>query len=80
MVKNRLRINDSITECIIFRSTHLKQNLSDLSITVWDTQILSFSKVRHVGLVFDQYLIFRYSHFGNLLILICETWEELGTI
>ena len=32
MIKNKLKINDSKTEFIIFRSPLLKQNLSDLSL------------------------------------------------
>ena len=38
MIKNKLKINDSRTEFIIFRSPLLKQNLSDLSISVRDSQ------------------------------------------
>ena len=34
MIKNKLKINDCKTEFIIFRSPLLKQNLSDLSISV----------------------------------------------
>ena len=47
MIKNKLQINDSKTEFIIFLSPLLKQNLSDLSISVGDTSA-----------VFDQYLTF----------------------
>ena len=39
MIKNKLKINDSITEFIIFRSPLLKQNLSDLSGSVGDMQV-----------------------------------------
>ena len=34
MIKNKLKINDSQTEFIIFRAPLLKQNLSDLSVSV----------------------------------------------
>ena len=34
MIKNKLKISDSTTEFIIFRSPLLKQNLSDLSVSV----------------------------------------------
>ena len=54
MIKNKLKINDSKTKLIIFRSPLLKQNLSDLFISVGDTQ------VRDLGVVFDQYLTFHY--------------------
>ena len=36
LIKNKLKINDSKTEFIIFRSPLLKQNLSDLSVRVGD--------------------------------------------
>ena len=55
MVKNKLIINDSKTEFIIFRSPLLKQNLSDLSVSVGDMQVSPSSKVRDLGVVFDQY-------------------------
>ena len=58
MIKNQLKINYSKTEFIIFRSPRLKQNLSDLSISVVDTQVYPSSKVRDLGVVFDQYLTF----------------------
>ena len=58
MIKNKLKINDSKTEFIIFRSPLLKQNLSDLSVSVGDMQVSPSSKVRDLGVVFDQYLTF----------------------
>ena len=45
MIKNRLKFKDSKTECIIFRSPPLKQNLSDLPISVGDMQVSPSSKV-----------------------------------
>ena len=58
MIKNKFKINDSKTEFIIFRSPLLKQNLSDLSISVGDTQVSPSSKVRDLCVLFDQYLTF----------------------
>ena len=58
MVKNKLKINDSKTEFIIFQSPLLKQNLSDLSVSVGDMQVSPSSKVRDLGIVFDHYLTF----------------------
>ena len=46
MIKHKLKINDSKTEFIIFRSSLLKQNLSDLSVSVGDMQVSPSSKVR----------------------------------
>ena len=59
MIKNELKINDSKPESIIFRSPLLKQKLSDLSISVGNSQVFPSSKVRVIGVVFDQYLTFR---------------------
>ena len=42
MIKNKLKISDSKTEFIIFRSPLLKQNLSDLSVSVGDMQVCPF--------------------------------------
>ena len=58
MIKNKLKINYYKTEFIIFRSPLLKQNLSDLYVSVGDMQVSPSSKVRDLGVVFDQYLTF----------------------
>ena len=42
----------------MFRSPLLKQNLSDLSVSVGDMQVSHSLKVRDLGVVFDQYLTF----------------------
>ena len=65
MIKNKLKIYDSKTEFIIFRSPLLKQNLSDLSVSVGDMQITPSSKVRDLGVVFDQYLTF-HDHISGI--------------
>ena len=39
MIKNKFKINDSKIEFIIFGSPLLKQNLSDLAVSVGDMQI-----------------------------------------
>ena len=69
--QNKLKINDSKTEFIIFRSPLLKQNLSGLSVSVGDMQVSPYSKVNDLGVDFDQYLTFhdhisgicKYTHF-----------------
>ena len=48
MIKHKFKIKDSKTEIIIFRSSLLKQNLSDLSISV----VFPSSKVKDLGVVF----------------------------
>ena len=62
---DKLKINDSKTESIIVRSALLNQNLSDLSIVVGDSQVFPSSKVRDLGVVFDQYLTF-HDHISGI--------------
>ena len=72
MIKNKLKINDSKTEFIIFRSPLLKQNLSNLSISVGDLQVFPTSKMRDLVVVL---LVV----FASLLIFTCVALEEFGT-
>ena len=58
MMKNKLKINDSKTEFIVFRSPQAKQDLSSLSVYVGDSIIQQSSKVRDLGVIFDQFLSF----------------------
>ena len=53
MIKNKLKINDSKTEFIVFRSPQAKQDLSSLSVSVGDSVIAQSSKVRDLGVIFD---------------------------
>ena len=78
MIKNKLKINDSKTEYIIFRSLLLKLNLINLSISVGDSQVFPSSKVRDLSVVIDQYLTFHdhTSAFASLLIFTCVALEE----
>ena len=54
MIKNKLKINDSKTEFIVFRSPQAKHDLSGLSVSVGERS----SKVRDLGVIFDQFLNF----------------------
>ena len=65
MIKDKLKINDSKTELIIFQSPLLKQNVSDLSIRVGDSQVFPSSKVRDLCVVLDQYLTF-HDHISGI--------------
>ena len=56
MIKNKLKINNSKTEFIIFRSPLLKTDLSRVSINVRDSQLSSSSKIRDLGVIFDNCL------------------------
>ena len=58
MIENILKINGSKTELIVFRFPQAKQDFSSLSISVGDSLILQSSKVRDLGVIFDQSLIF----------------------
>ena len=56
MVTNKLLINDSKTEFIVFRSPHLRCNLSGLSVNIGESQITKLLKVRDLGVIFGQFL------------------------
>ena len=58
MINNKLKINDSKTEFIVFRSPQAKQDLSGLSVIVGDSIIQQSSEVRNLGIIFDQFLSF----------------------
>ena len=66
-IKNKLKINDSKTELIIFRSPLLKTDLSGVSINVRDSQIMisSSPKVRDLGVTFDNCLSLD-AHISNI--------------
>ena len=57
----QLKINDSKTEFIVFRSPQLKCDLTGLSVNVGESMITQSSKVRDLGVIFDQFLNF-YDH------------------
>ena len=65
MIKNKFKINNSKTEFKIFRSPLLKQNLSDVSISVGDTQVCPSFKVRDLCVFFYQYLTF-HDHISGI--------------
>ena len=58
MITNKLKINDSKTEFIVFRSPQLKCDLSGLSVNVGESMLTRSSKVRDLGVIFDQFLNF----------------------
>ena len=58
MITNKLKINDSKTEFIVFRSPQLRCDLSGLSVNVGESQITQSLKMRDLGVTFDQYLNF----------------------
>ena len=58
VITNKLKINDSITEFIVFRSPQLKYDLSGLSVNVGESMITHSPKVKDLGVIFDQFLNF----------------------
>ena len=72
MITNTLKINDSKTEFTVFRSPQLKCDLSGSSVNVDESMITQSSKVRDLGVIFDQFInvndhitdiIYRSAHF-----------------
>ena len=57
MIKHKLKIHDS--------KPNLKNNLSDLPLSVGDSQVSQSSKVRYLGVVFYQYLTF-HDHISGI--------------
>ena len=68
MIINKLKINDSKTEFIVFRSPQLKCDLSGLSVNVGESMITQSSKVRDLGVIFDQFL-----NFDDHITAICKS-------
>ena len=68
MITNKLKINDSKTEFIVFRSPQLKCDLSDFSVNVGESMITQSSKVRDLGVIFDQFL-----NFDDHITAICKS-------
>ena len=76
MITNKLKINDSKTECIVFRSPQLRCDLSGLSVNVGESQITKSLKVRDLGVTFDPFIILLLYVEAHIFIL--ETLEKLG--
>ena len=65
MIKNKLKINDSKTEFIIFRSPQCKASISGVSVSVGDSNILPSPKVRDLDVIFDECLTLD-AHISNI--------------
>ena len=65
MIKNKLKIIDSKTEFIIFRSPQCKASISSVSVSVGDSNILSSPKVRDLGVIFVECLTLD-AHISNI--------------
>ena len=55
MITNKLTINNSKTEFIVFRSPQLKCDLTGLSVNVGECIITQSSMIKDLGLIFDQF-------------------------
>ena len=88
IITNKLKMNDSKTEFIVFRSPQLEFNLNGLSVNVGKSMTTQSSNERDLGVIFDQFLnvdhitaICRSTHFHirnigtimNLLSYDCST-------
>ena len=60
MITIKLKINDSKTEFIVFRSPQLKCDVTGWSVNVGVIIITQSSKVRDLVVIFDQFLNFNY--------------------
>ena len=81
MIKTKFKKNDSKIEFIIFRSPLLKQNLSDLSVSLGDMQVSPSSKVRDLDVFFTSISLFMIILvvFASLLIFTFVASEEFRT-
>ena len=77
MIKNKFKINDSKTQFIIFRSPLVKQNLSDLSVSVGDMQVSPSSNVSFF-ISISLFMIILVV-FASLLIFTCVASDKIGT-
>ena len=68
MITNKLKINNSKTEFIVFRSPQLRYDLSGLSVNVGESQLTQSLKVRDLGVTFDQFL-----NFNDHITAICKS-------
>ena len=68
IISNKLKINDSKTEFIVFRSQQLRCDLNGLSVNVGEIQITQSLMVRDLGVTFDQFL-----YFDDHIIAICRS-------
>ena len=55
---DKLKINDSKTECIVFRSPQLRCYLSGLSVNVGESHVTQSLKVKYLGVIVYQFLNF----------------------
>ena len=73
MITNKLKINESKTKFIVFRSPQLKYDSSDLSANVGERKITQSTKVRDLGVKFDQFL-----NFDNHITVICRSITNIA--
>ena len=76
MLTNKLKINDLKTKFIVFRSPQLKCDLSGFSVNVGESKITQSSKVRDLGVIFDQFLNFD----GHITAIYRSTYFHIGKI
>ncbi len=60
MAKNKLKLNDSKTEFIIFGTDHNTAKVSEWTVSVGDTEILPSRTVRDIGAMLDMGITMRH--------------------
>ena len=56
MDSNKLKLNDEETELIIFKNIHQIKDHMEVSMNINDIEILSSSKIKNLGVAFDENL------------------------
>ena len=56
MINQKLKINDSKTEFLIFHPQFSKVVTLNLTVTVGDTEILSSDQAKNLGVIFDSFM------------------------
>ena len=60
MITFKLKIKYSKTEFIVFRCPQLKCDLSRMSVNIGESKFIQSSKLRDLGVIFDQFLNFNH--------------------
>ena len=80
MIINKLKINDTKTKFIMFRSPQLRCDLSGLSVNVGESQIMQSLKVRDLGVTLTNFstLMIILLLYVEAHVFILETLGNLG--
>ena len=65
MIENKLKINDSKTECLVLTSSFLKQHFNDLNISVGNSKIAPSISARNLGVLKN------YNKMSSIQLIMC---------